>query len=106
MEKDYPGISDHADEIWKLTRSGLTPAEVYKARYADVEMTFDKKTKTEQEVLARQAAGKSKATVTPGVHKGTEKDVKLSSSDERAFQLLKKKDPTITRKAFAKWKDY
>lgn len=107
MERNYPGISDHADEIWKLTRSGLTPAEVYKARYADEEMTFDKKTSAEQAVLARQAAGKSKAKANvTGAQKTKRKETKLSPADERAFQFLKKKDPTMTRERYRKYSNF
>lgn len=106
MEKDYPGISDHANEIWALSRSGMTPQEIYKARFADTELTFDKKTKAEQDVLARQQSAKAKSNINASASVKTTKETKLSSSDERAFQFLKKKDPSITRERFKKYSNY
>jgi hypothetical protein len=106
LEKDYPGISDHADEIWGLSRSGMTPQEIYKARFADTELTFDKKTKAEQDVLARQQAGKAKANVKASPAVKSTKEVKLSREDERAFQFLKKREPSMTRERFKKYSNY
>jgi len=90
LESKYPGISSHADEIMALHKKAngaLTIAEIYQAKFSKL-TDKDIKTKTEQEMIYRQQQA-SKKKIADG--KGSEKpkvNVKLSPSEERAYQLL------------------
>ena len=102
LERRYPGISSYKDQIVELRDklpedSGMTESEIYLAKFAK-NSQFDAKTQAEQEMLYKQKQGKEKSKVegTPR----TEDPVKLPEVDEKAYQLLKKQDPSWTRKKY------
>lgn len=99
LEKDYPGISNYKKEISELADKypDMSESELYLAKYAS-RSGFDAKTTAEQEMLYKQSAAKSKAG-TSGT--APERDtVKLGEENEKAFKILKERDPTWTRKKF------
>lgn len=89
LEKKHPGISDHADEILDLMKKSngvLSAEEIYNAKFRNAS-EYDIKTKAEAATLHKQKTAQDKKGATPAGG-SDKKAVKLSPSDERAYQHL------------------
>jgi hypothetical protein len=101
LEKKYPGISNYREAITELRAKApeLSEEEIFMAKfYKDGE--FDRKTQAEQEMLYRSRKAKDKSGVTQGNRKTAK--VKLTPDDEAAYKILRKQNPSMTRKRFKK----
>ena len=99
LEDKYPDITLHTNEL--IQDAGKLPdftiEQIYLAKYKP-KSQYDEKTRLEQEILYKTKEAREKSleasTSTP-----TE-TVKLTASEEKAYNEIKKYMPTMTRKRF------
>lgn len=102
LEKDFPGISRFKDEIrdMKAKLPDMAEHEIYLAKFAK-RSAFEQKTMVEQEMAYKMRRSKeSGSTNVRGTGGSNDKPVKLSRTDEQAYQQLKKRMPEMTRRQF------
>lgn len=99
LEDKYPGITAYASQLVadKEKLPEFSYEQIYLAKYYK-ESEFDRITKLEQEMLYRTKQSKSKALDSSSSK--PRKGIKLSPEDERAYRILKKKMPKLTRKKY------
>jgi hypothetical protein len=98
-EKGYIDIRSKLDVLKPLTKAGLTLEEAYRAKFGDIKSKAAR-TKAEQLALAnKQNKSNKRIATTTGTTKRPD-PVTLSKRDERMFKEMRKKDPSMTRKAF------
>lgn len=99
LEDKYPGISAYASQLAddKEKLPEFSYEQIYLAKYYK-ESEFDRKTKLEQEMLYKTKQSKKKSLESS--NSKAKKGVKLSPADERAYRVLKKQMPGLTRKKY------
>lgn len=104
LEKKYPGISTHTKEILdiqKKTNGALTVEEIYNAKFR-TSSEYDIKTNAEAAAIHKQRQAQQKKGTDPSGDHVDKKVTKLSPSDERAYNHLKKQFPTLTKAQYLK----
>lgn len=101
LEAKYPLISNHKREILKLQKNlpGMTLDEIYLAKFFNGS-SKDAEKLAQQRLLYSKNEAESKEIETGETTNMSNKNTKLSPSDERAYKILKETRPDMSRKKF------
>lgn len=103
LSKKYPTIQTYKAEILKVKKTlpDATYEDIFLTKFSK-ESAYDQKTRIQQEMQFQQSKSKSKGKGSVnGKPNGAEKVVvKLDPEDEKAYQILLKTNPSMSRKQF------
>ena len=101
LEQKYPGISAFARQLAddKAKLPEFSYEQLYLAKYSK-SSAYDEKTRLEQEILYKSKEAKDKSL--DSSNPSNKRTTKLSAEDEKAYQILRKVNPKLTRKEFSK----
>lgn len=101
LESKYPLISNHKKDILELQKElpGMTLDEIYLAKFYNGS-TKDAEKIAQQRLIHSQNEASSKTIETGETDNMSNKNVRLSPSDERAYKIVKESRPDMTRKKF------
>ena len=103
LSEKYPTIGTYKQEILKIKKSlpDATIEDIFLTKFSK-ESAYDQKTRIQQEMKFQQSKAQDKGKGSAsGKPTGTGKDaVKLSPESEKAYQILLKSNPSMTRKRF------
>lgn len=101
LENKYPLISNYKKDILEMQKElpGMTLDEIYLAKFFSGS-TKDAEKIAQQRLIHSQNEASSKTIETGETNNMSNKNVRLSPSDERAYKILKETRPDMTRKGF------
>jgi len=102
LKRTYPNIENYREQIVEVQKKlpDASIEDIYLTKFSK-NSSFDTKTKIQQEMQYKQSQSKAKSNGNAGgTGSGEKVIVKLSPEDEGAYLILKKSNPSMTRKQF------